>query len=189
LPKKISPACRFRSRSIVASCEGRSRSIKVDRESGQRTITRWEYKAMRVLVFIKANEESEAGVMPDEKFVGEMMKYNEELVKAGILLGAEGLLPSSKGARVHFSGDKVKVIDGPFAETKELIAGFWIWRVNSLDEAIAWVKRCPKPEGATEGTIEIRPIFDPEEFCATLPPEMKAQDERMRAEIAKQKSS
>src|SRR5262245_12530998 len=129
---------------------------------------------MRVMVLIKANEDSEAGVMPDEKFIGEMMKYNEELVKAGVMLAGEGLYPSSKGARVKFSGGKATVIDGPFAETKELIAGFWLWQVKSLEEAIEWVKRCPSPEegvSAAEGIIEIRPVFETEDFGAELTPE------------------
>jgi hypothetical protein len=139
------------------------------------------------MVFIKANKESEAGVFPDPKFVGEMMRYNEELVKAGVMLAAEGLHPSSKGVRVHFSGDQATVIDGPFAETKELIAGFWMWKVKSLAEAVEWVKRCPKPQGATEGVIEIRPVFDAPDFCAKLSPELQAQEEHFRAQLEKQK--
>lgn len=119
---------------------------------------------MRVLVLIKGDKDSEAGVLPDEKFVAEMMQYNEELVKAGVMLAAEGLYPSSKGARVKFSGEKATVIDGPFTEAKELIAGFWLWQVKSLDEAIEWVKRCPSPDGAQEGEIEIRPVFEMDDF-------------------------
>lgn len=142
---------------------------------------------MRVMVLIKANEESEAGVLPDEKLVGEMMKYNEELVKAGVMLAGEGLYPSSKAARVKFSGGKATVIDGPFAETKELIAGFWMWQVKSLEEAIEWVKRCPSPDGETEGVIEIRPIFEIDDFGANFSPELKEQEERLRAEIEAKK--
>jgi hypothetical protein len=123
---------------------------------------------MRVMVFIKGDEESEAGVLPDEKFVAEMMQYNEELVKAGVMLAAEGLYPSSKGARVKFSGEKATVIDGPFTEAKELIAGFWLWQVKSMDEAIEWVKRCPSPAGAQEGEIEIRPVFETSDFVAEV---------------------
>jgi hypothetical protein len=145
---------------------------------------------MRVMVLIKANEDSEAGILPDEKFIGEMMKYNEELVKAGVMLGGEGLYPSSKGVRVKFSGRKATVIDGPFAETKELIAGFWLWQVKSLEEAIEWVKRCPSPEegiGATEGLIEIRPIFEAEDFGAEFTPELREKEQRLRAEIEAKK--
>ena len=138
---------------------------------------------MRVMVLIKANEQSEAGVMPDEKFLGEMLKYNEELVKAGVMLAGEGLHPSSKSARVKFSGGKVSVIDGPFAETKELIAGFWMWQVKSLEEAVEWVKRCPSPDGAPEGEIEIRPIFEASDFGAEFTPELREKEERLRAEI------
>lgn len=138
---------------------------------------------MRFMVIVKANKDSEAGVMPDEKLLTEMGKYNEELVKAGIMLAGEGLHPSSKGARVKFSGDKRTVIDGPFAETKELIAGFWIWQVKSLEEAVEWVKRCPNPTGA-ESEIEIRQVFEAEDFGAEFTPELREQEERLRAEIA-----
>ena len=141
---------------------------------------------MRVMVIIKANKDSEAGTMPDEKLLTEMGKFNEELVKAGIMLDGEGLHPSSKGKRVHFSGANRKVIDGPFAETKELIAGFWIWKVRSIEEAIEWVKRCPNPTGA-EGDIEIREIFEAEAFGDEFTPELREQEERLRAQIAKQK--
>ena len=135
---------------------------------------------MRVMVIIKANKDSEAGTMPDEKLLTEMGKFNEELVKAGIMQDGEGLHPSSKGKRVHFSGANRKVIDGPFAETKELIAGFWIWKVRSMEEAIEWVKRCPNPTGA-EGDIEIREIFEAEAFGDEFTPELREQEERLRA--------
>ncbi len=138
---------------------------------------------MRVMVFVKANKESEAGVMPSEQLLSEMGKFNEELVNAGILLSGEGLHPSSKGARVKFSGNKKSVIDGPFAETKELVAGFWIWQVKSLDEAIEWVKRCPNPTGE-DGEIEIRPLFEAEDFGAEFTPELREQEARLRAQVA-----
>jgi len=141
---------------------------------------------MRVMVLIKANKESEAGVMPDEKFLGEMMKYNEELVKQGIMLAGEGLHPSSKGARIKFSDGTATVVDGPFAETKELIAGFWLWQVRSLQEAIEWVKRCPSPEGATEGEIEIRQVFEAADFGPEFTPELQEQEEQLRAKIEQQ---
>jgi hypothetical protein len=144
---------------------------------------------MRVMVLVKAGKESEAGILPDENFVSEMGKYNEQLAKAGILLAAEGLHPSSKSKRVRFSGGKPIVIDGPFTETKELIAGFWLWKVKSMDEAIEWVKRCPSPEGAIEGEIDIRPVFEPEDFYAEFSPEVREQEERMRAQIEKHKDS
>jgi hypothetical protein len=141
---------------------------------------------MRVMVIIKANKDSEAGVLPDEKLLTEMGRYNEELVKAGIMLAGEGLHPTSKGKRVHFSSAKRKVIDGPFAETKELIAGFWLWKVGSMEEAVEWVKRCPNPTGA-EGDIEIREIFEAEAFGDQFTPELREQEERLRAQIEKQK--
>ena|SRR5947207_11449233 len=139
---------------------------------------------MRVMVIIKANKESEAGVTPDEKFFEKMMKYNEELVKAGVMLAGEGLHPSSKGKRVKFSGDKVTVIDGPFAETKELIAGFWLWKVSSMEEAVDWIKRCPSPDGVTEGEMELRQVFEVDEFGSDFTPELREQEERLRAEIS-----
>ena len=142
---------------------------------------------MRVMVIIKANKESEAGALPDEKLLTEMGQYNEELVKAGVMLAGEGLHPSSKGKRVRFSGGKVSVIDGPFAETKELIAGFWMWKVKSLDEAVEWVKRCPSPADAPDGEIEIRQVFEMEEFGAEFTPELREQEERLRAQIDNQK--
>lgn len=137
---------------------------------------------MRFMIIIKADKNTEAGVMPDEKLFTEMGNFNEELVNAGIMLAGDGLHPSSKGARVRFSGDKRTVIDGPFPETKELIAGFWIWKVKSKEEAIDWVKRCPNPTGA-ESEIEIRQIFDMEDFGAELTPELRAQEERLRARM------
>jgi len=140
---------------------------------------------MRVLVLIKADKDSEAGVLPDEKLLAEMTKYNEELVQAGVMLAAEGLHPSSKGARVRFAGGKTSVIDGPFAETKELIAGFWMWQVKSMEEAVEWVRRCPSPEGAQVGEIEIRQVFEMEEFGPALTPELRAQEERQRAQAEK----
>lgn len=137
---------------------------------------------MRVMVLIKANQDSEAGVMPSEKLLTEMGKFNEELVKAGVMLAGEGLHPSSRGARVRFSGDRRIVIDGPFAETKELIAGFWLWQVKSLAEAIDWVKRCPNPMGV-EGEVEIRPVFEVCDFGAEFTPELREQEERLRGQM------
>jgi hypothetical protein len=144
---------------------------------------------MRVMVIIKANKDSEAGVLPDEKLLTDMMNYNEELVKAGVMLAGEGLHSSSKGARVKFSGNKVSVIDGPFAETKELIAGFWLWQVKSLEEAVEWVKRCPNPEGGTEAEIEIRQVFEAEDFGAELSPELREKEEKLRAQVEEQTKS
>lgn len=142
---------------------------------------------MRFMVIIKADKNSEAGVMPSEKLLTEMGKYNEELVKAGIMLSGEGLQPSSKGARVKFTGGKHVVTDGPFSETKELIAGFWIWQVKSKEEAIEWVKRCPDPMPGTEAEIEIRQVFEVEDFGAELTPELRAQDERLRTQLGAKK--
>ena len=141
---------------------------------------------MRFVILIKATKDSEAGVMPDEKLLTEMGKFNEELVKAGVMLAGEGLHPTSKGARVKFSGKKRTVTDGPFAETKELIAGFWIWQVKSKEEAIEWVKRCPNPHNE-ETEVEIRQIFEAEDFGAEFTPELREQEDRLRADIAKQK--
>ena len=137
---------------------------------------------MRFMILIKADKTTEAGVLPDEKLLTEMGKFNEELVKAGVMLAGEGLHPSSKGARVKFSGGKHIVTDGPFSETKELIAGFWLWQVKSLEEAIEWVKRCPNPTGV-EGEIEIRQVFEAEDFGAEFTPELREQEERLRAQI------
>jgi hypothetical protein len=139
---------------------------------------------MRVMVIVKANKDSEAGVMPDRKILEAMGKYNEELSKAGILLAADGLHPSSKAKRVRFSGQERTVTDGPFAETKELIAGFWIWRVKSMDEALDWIKNAPVG-GGTE--IELRPFFEAEDFGAELTPELRAREQRLRAEAASRK--
>ncbi|HEX9009815.1 MAG TPA: YciI family protein [Holophagaceae bacterium] len=136
---------------------------------------------MRVMVLVKASRDSEAGVLPDEKLLSAMGQYNEALVKAGIMLAGEGLHPSSRGARVRFSGAQRAVIDGPFTETKELIAGFWIWQVRSMEEAIEWVKRCPNPTGH-DSQIEIRPVFEAEDFGAEFTPELRAQEERLRTE-------
>ncbi|MEN3366806.1 MAG: hypothetical protein V7606_4080 [Burkholderiales bacterium] len=138
---------------------------------------------MRFMILVKADRNTEAGVMPDEQLLAAMGSYNEELVKAGIMLGGEGLHPSSKGARVKFSGDKRTVIDGPFPETKELVAGFWLWEVKSKEEAIEWVKRCPNPTGS-ESLIEIRQIFEADDFGEAFTPELREQEERLRAETA-----
>jgi hypothetical protein len=137
---------------------------------------------MRVMVIVKANEESEAGVMPNEQILTDMGKYNEELVKAGVMLAGEGLHPSSKGKRVKFNGSNRIVTDGPFAETRELIAGFWLWRVKSMDDAVEWLKRAPF-DGGTE--LEIRQVFEMEEFGDEFTPELREQEERIRAEAAK----
>jgi len=138
---------------------------------------------MRVMVLIKGDKDSEAGVLPDGEFLAEMTKYNEQLVNAGVLLAAEGLRPSSKGVRVKFSERKPTVIDGPFAETKELIAGFWLWQVKSMEEAVEWVKRIPNPDGVEEAEIEIRQVFEAEDFGAEFTPELREQEERLRAQI------
>jgi hypothetical protein len=136
------------------------------------------------MIIVKANKDSEAGVLPDEKLLSEMGKFNDELVKAGVMLAAEGLQPTSKGARVRFSGDKRTVIDGPISETKELIAGFWLWQVRSQQEAIEWVKRCPNPFPGAESEIEIRQVFETEDFGAEFTPELREQEERQRAQMA-----
>jgi len=139
---------------------------------------------MRFMVMVKATKDSEAGKLPSAELLAEMGKYNEELVKAGVMQAGEGLQPSSKGARVRFSGAKRSVIDGPFAETKELVAGFWIWKVKSLQEAIGWVKKCPNPMPG-ESEIEIRQIFEAEDFGDNFPPEARAAEERLRKKAAK----
>ena len=136
---------------------------------------------MRFMVLVKADKNTEAGALPDEKLLTEMGKFNEELVKAGVMLAGEGLHPSSKGARVHFSGSKRTVIDGPFAETKELVAGYWLWKVKSKEEAIEWVKRCPNPTG-TEAEIEIRQVFEAEDFGPAFTPGLREQEARLRAQ-------
>jgi hypothetical protein len=137
---------------------------------------------MRVMILIKATTDSEAGVLPSEQMLSEMGRFNEELVKSGIMLAGEGLQPSSKGARVNFAGKERTVVDGPFTEAKEMIAGFWLWQVKSLDEAIEWVKRIPNPTGE-EGQVEIRPVFEAEDFGAEYTPELRARDERLRAQL------
>jgi len=137
---------------------------------------------MRVMVMVKATADSEAGIMPGEQLLAEMGAFNEELVKAGVMLAGEGLHPSAKGARVRFSGASRTVIDGPFAETKELVAGFWLWQVRSMDEAIAWVKRCPNPM-LSDSEIEIRPVLEAEDFGAEFTPELREQEDRLRAQI------
>ncbi|HEV8501202.1 MAG TPA: YciI family protein [Casimicrobiaceae bacterium] len=138
---------------------------------------------MRFMVMVKATKDSEAGALPDQKLLAAMGKFNEELVKAGVMLAGEGLQPSSKGARVRFSGAKRTVIDGPFTETNELVAGFWLWRVDSMAEAIEWVKRCPNPMPG-DSEIEIRQIFEAEDFGAQLTPELREQEERLRRQMA-----
>ena len=140
---------------------------------------------MRFMVIVKSTKNTEAGVLPDQKLLADMGKYNEELVKAGIMQAGEGLQPSSKGARVNFSGTKRTVVDGPFAETKELIAGFWIWKCKSLKEAIDWAKRCPNPTD-NEGQLEIRQIFEAEDFGVEFTPELREQEEKLREQIARQ---
>jgi len=142
---------------------------------------------MRVVVFVKASKESEAGVMPSEQLLTEMQKFNEELVKAGIWLDGQGLHPTSKATRIKFAGSKRTVVDGPFTETKELVAGYWVWQVRSMDEAIEWAKRCPNPSGATESELEIRPLFETEDFGPELTPELREREQRLRSEIEKQK--
>jgi hypothetical protein len=138
---------------------------------------------MRVMVIVKATKNSEAGVLPDEKLLTAMGKYNEELVKAGVMLAGEGLHPSSRGKRVKFTGGKKIVIDGPFAETKELIAGFWLWQVKSLEEAMEWLKRCPDPMPGEESIIEVRPVFEAEDFGKEFTPELRKQEEELRRTI------
>jgi hypothetical protein len=138
---------------------------------------------MRVMVLVKATPESEAGEMPSERLLTEMLSFNEELVKAGVMLAGEGIKPSSEGVRVEFSGSNRKVINGPFAETKELLAGYWLLQVKSMDEAIEWVKRIPNPDPGTDGVIEIRPVFETEDFGEELTPELREKEERLRREV------
>lgn len=138
---------------------------------------------MRVMVIVKATADSEAGIMPSEQLLTEMGRYNEELVKAGILLAGEGLKPSSQGKRIRFSGPARTVVDGPFAETKELVAGFWLWQVRSMDEAVEWARRCPNPMPG-ESDLEIRPVFEAEDFGAEFTPELREQEERLRATLS-----
>jgi hypothetical protein len=146
-----------------------------------------EESNMRFMVIVKATQQSEAGVLPDEKLITEMGKFNEELLKAGVMLAGEGLQPSSKGARVKFSGAKRTVTDGPFPETKELVAGFWIWQVKSKQEAIDWAKRCPNPHPGMESEIEVRQIFEAEDFGDALRPEIREQEERLRKQTGLKK--
>ena len=142
---------------------------------------------MKVMVMVKATKNSEAGVMPGEKLLAEMGKFNEELVKAGVMLAGEGLHPSSRGKRVRFAGGKRTVIDGPFVETKELVAGFWIWQVKSMEDALQWARRCPDPMPGEDAELEIRPVFEAEDFGQDFTPELRAQEERLRAEIERKK--
>ena len=142
---------------------------------------------MRVMVIVKATAESEAGVMPTEQLMADMGRYNEELVKAGIMLAGEGLHPSRKGKRVRFSGSQRTVIDGPFAETRELIAGYWMWQVRSMEEAVEWVRRCPNPM-LSDSEIEIRPVFEAADFGEAFTPELQQQEERLRAQLAERQS-
>ncbi len=144
---------------------------------------------MRVMVIVKATKNSEAGAMPSEKLLAEMGNFNEQLVKAGIMQAGDGLHPSSKGKRVHFSDGKTTVTDGPFAETKELIAGFWLWKVKSMDEAIAWATRCPDPMPGEDAVLEIRPVLEAEDFGEQLTPELRVQEARLRAEVERQQAS
>jgi hypothetical protein len=144
---------------------------------------------MRVMVIVKATKNSEAGVMPSEKLLTEMGKFNEELVKAGVMLAGDGLHPSSKGKRVRFADGKKSVYEGPFAETKELVAGFWIWQVKSMDEAVEWARRCPDPMPGETSELEIRPIFEAEDFGKELTPELRAQEERLRAQVTQNRTS
>ena len=138
---------------------------------------------MRVMVMVKASSSSEAGEMPDEQLLAEMGRYNEELVKAGVMLAGEGLHPSAKGVRVRFSGRQRTVVDGPFAETKELVAGYWLWQVRSMEEAIEWARRCPNPM-PEDSELEIRPVFEEEDFGAEFTPELRERERRLRDEIA-----
>lgn len=144
---------------------------------------------MRVMVIVKATKNSEAGAMPSESLLAEMGQYNEELVKAGIMLAGEGLHPSVKGKRIKISGKQRSVVDGPFAETKELIAGFWIWQVRSMEEAVEWARRCPEPMPGEDAELEIRPIFEAEDFGEEFTPELREQEERLRAQVERQKQS
>ncbi|NUP10670.1 MAG: YciI family protein [Polyangiaceae bacterium] len=142
---------------------------------------------MKVMVIVKATKNSEAGVMPSEELLTAMGKYNEELVKAGIMLAGDGLHPSTKGKRIQFSGSKRTVVDGPFTEAKELIAGYWIWQVRSMEEAVEWARRCPDPMPGEEAELELRPVFEAEDFGEALTPELRAQEDRLRAEVERQR--
>jgi hypothetical protein len=144
---------------------------------------------VRVMVIVKATKNSEAGVMPSQQLLADMGRFNEELVSAGMMVAGEGLHPSSKGKRVRFSGGNRTVIDGPFAETKELVAGYWIWQVSSMEEAVDWVRRCPDPMPGEGAEIEVRPLFEADDFGEEFTPELRAQEERLRAEIERQHKS
>jgi hypothetical protein len=144
---------------------------------------------MRVMVIVKATKNSEDGVLPSEKLLAEMGKFNEELVKAGVMLAGEGLHPSSRAKRVKFSGKQRSVIDGPFSETKELVAGFWLWQVKSMEEALEWAKRCPDPMPGEESILELRPVFEAEDFGKEFTPELRAQEDRLRAEVQRQQKA
>ena len=139
---------------------------------------------MRVMVIVKASKKSEAGALPDTQLLADMGAFNDQLVKAGVMLAGDGLKPSSTGKRIKFSNSKKTVVDGPFAETKELVAGFWIWQVRSMDEAVEWAKRCPNPMPGEEAELEIRPVFEAEDFGENFTPELREQEERQRAELA-----
>src|SRR3990170_1261091 len=143
---------------------------------------------MKVMVIVKATKNSEAGVMPSEKLLAEMGNYNEELVKAGIMLGGEGLHPSAKGKRIKFSGGKRSVVDGPFPATTELVAGYWVWQVRSMEEAVDWARRCPDPMPGEDAELEIRPIFEAEDFGKEFTPELRAREEHLRLEVERQKN-
>ncbi len=144
---------------------------------------------MRVMVIVRATKNSEAGVMPSEKMLEEMGRFNEALVKAGVMLAGEGLHPSSRGKRILFAGGKRSVVDGPFAETGEVVAGFWIWKVKSMDEAVEWARRCPDPMPGEASVLELRPVFDADDFGKELTPALRAQEERLRAEVERQQAS
>jgi hypothetical protein len=144
---------------------------------------------MKVMVIVKATASSEAGAMPSEELLAAMGKYNEQLVEAGIMLAGDGLHPSAKGKRIKFSGSERTVIDGPFTETKELVAGYWLWQVRSMEEAVEWARRCPDPMPGEEGMLEIRPLFEADDFGEEYTPELRARDERMRAEIDRKNQS
>jgi hypothetical protein len=141
---------------------------------------------MRVMVMVKATKNSEAGVMPKQEMLADMGKFNEQLVKAGVMLAGEGLRPSSSGKRIRFAGGKKAILDGPFAETKELVAGFWIWQVKSMEEALEWARRCPPPMPGEDSELELRPVFEADDFGEELTPELRAKEERLRAEIERQ---
>jgi hypothetical protein len=144
---------------------------------------------MRVMVMIKATKNSEAGVLPSEKLLADMGKFNEELVRAGVMLAGDGLTPSQRGKRVRFTGGRRITVDGPFAEGKELVAGYWIWQVRSMDEALEWARRCPEPMPGEEAELELRPLYEMEDFAAVSTPELRARDERLRSELGRQQGS